>query len=105
MANLNVCNDEDWHIDADVFPGQIDDSKLKGITDVFGATCDYSNVDSSKDYHDDYSAGDVVGHLSCGDTWAQATCVKDRSKGLVDCEVILGGGPVYTEKLLKCTWA
>jgi hypothetical protein len=101
-ADLDVCDDDNWHMLSVVYPGKVEDSWLKGITDVFGATCDYTNDDESKEYDEDYENGDVVGHLDCGDTWGRATCVKDRSSGLKDCKII--GAPVYTERLLKCTW-
>jgi hypothetical protein len=102
-ADLDVCDDDDWHKQVDVYPGKVVDKELKGITDVFGAMCDYTNDDPFKEYDDDYKNGEVVGHIDCGDKWGRTTCVKDRSSGLKDCKII--GAPVYTEKLLKCTWA
>ncbi|KAL7952141.1 hypothetical protein V8C42DRAFT_340013 [Trichoderma barbatum] len=99
--SFDICNVvATWERTAPVAPDIVNDKYTTGITNVFGATCDYVNVDDSKDY-EDYNEGDTVGNLNCN-KYDQAPFVKTPD----NYKLCYGGFGValYTQTLVNCTW-
>ncbi|KAF1832755.1 hypothetical protein BDW02DRAFT_411967 [Decorospora gaudefroyi] len=80
--------DDDGGVTSTKMPGEI-----KGITEVFGKTCDYDN--NGADY-EDANGGDQVGWLKC-DGWDDAKCFKTTESF-----TCLGGLTMFWR--ITCAW-